>query len=78
MGETAALYVTMGSTTAMPTSLLSSGRTLAVHLYYLATVTNNLGGAFAVGVILIITIVVTNSITNWLSQRFRARMTGGA
>jgi phosphate transport system permease protein len=78
IGETAALYVTMGGTTALPTSLLSSGRTLAVHLYYLATVTNNLDGAFAVGVILIIVIVVTNSITNWLSQRFRGRMVGGA
>jgi phosphate transport system permease protein len=78
MGETAALYVTMGGTTALPTSLLSSGRTLAVHLYYLATVTNNLDGAFAVGVILITVIVVANSITTWLSQRFRGRMAGGA
>jgi len=77
VGETAALYVTMGGTTALPTSLLSSGRTLALHLYYLATVTNNLDGAFATGVILIIVIVVTNSITNWLSQRFRARTAGG-
>ena len=78
MGETAALYVTLGGTTALPTSLLSSGRTLAVHLYYLATVTNNLDGAFAVGVILITAIVVANSITTWLSQRFRGRMAGGA
>ena len=77
VGETAALYVTMGGTTALPTSLLSSGRTLALHVFYLATVTNNLDGAFATGVILIIVIVVTNSITNWLSQRFRARMAGG-
>jgi phosphate transport system permease protein len=74
VGETAALYVTMGGTTALPTSLLSSGRTLALHVFYLATVTNNLDGAFATGVILIIVIVVANSITNWLSQRFRARM----
>ena len=77
VGETAALYVTMGGTTALPTSLLSSGRTLALHVFYLATVTNNLDGAFATGVILIIVIVVANSITNWLSQRFRARMAGG-
>ena len=77
VGETAALYVTMGGTTALPTSLLSSGRTLALHVFYLATVTNNLDGAFATGVILIIVIVVANSITNWLSQRFRTRMAGG-
>jgi phosphate transport system permease protein len=78
VGETAALYVTMGGTTAMPTSLLSSGRSLSLHLFYLATVTNNLDGAFATGVILIMAIVIINSITTWLSQRFRARMTGGA
>ena len=78
MGETAALYVTVGGSTGMPTSIFSPGRTLSLHLFYLATVTNNLPGAFAVGVILIIAIVVTNSITNWLSQRFRGRMAGGA
>lgn len=78
VGETAAIYVTMGGTTAMPTSVFSPGRSLSLHLYYLATVTNNLDGAFATGVILILVIVATNSATNWLSQRFRARMTGGA
>lgn len=77
VGETAALYVTMGGSTALPTSLFSPGRTLALHVFYLATVTNNLDGAFATGVILIIVIVVANAITNWLSQRFRARMAGG-
>jgi phosphate transport system permease protein len=78
LGETAALYVTMGGTTAMPTSLFSPGRSLSLHVYYLATVTNNLGGAFATGVILILVIVVTNAATNWLSHGFRARMSGGA
>jgi hypothetical protein len=31
----------------------------------------------AVGVVLVITIIVINAITNWFSQRFRARMAGG-
>jgi phosphate transport system permease protein len=77
IGETACLYVTLGSSAALPTSLLSGGRTLSLDLFYRATATNNLEGAFAIGVILIIVIVVANSITNWLSQRFRARMAGG-
>jgi len=77
VGETASLYVTLGGSTAMPTSLFSGGRTLSLHLFYLATVTNNIEGAFATGVILILVIIVTNAITNWLSQRFRARMAGG-
>jgi phosphate transport system permease protein len=78
MGETACLFVTMGGSAALPTSLLSSGRTLSLDLFYRATATNNITGAFAIGVILIALIVVTNAITNWISQRFRARMTGGA
>jgi phosphate transport system permease protein len=78
MGETAALYVTLGGTTGMPTSIFSPGSTLSLRLFTLATVTNNLDGAFAAGVILITVIVVINSVTTWLSQRFRARMTGGA
>jgi phosphate transport system permease protein len=78
VGETACLYVTMGGSPAMPTSLFSGGRTLSLHLFYLATVTNNIEGAFATGVVLIMVIVGTNAITNWLSQRFRARMMVGA
>ena len=78
IGETACLYVTMGGTTAMPTSLFSGGRTLSMHLLSLVMDTNAFSKALATGVVLIITIIVINAITNWLSQRFRARMTGGA
>jgi phosphate transport system permease protein len=78
IGETACLYVTMGGTAAMPTSLFSGGRTLSMHLLALVMDTNAFGKALATGVVLIVTIMVINAITNWLSQRFRARMTGGA
>lgn len=76
IGETACLYVTMGSSAAMPTSFLSGGRTLALHLYYLAMETRALDKAMATGVVLIIIILLINWLTNWLSQRFRARMMG--
>lgn len=76
VGETACLYVTMGGSAAMPTSFLSSGRTLALHLYYLAMETRALNKAMATGVILIIIILVINLLTNWLAQSFRARMLG--
>lgn len=76
VGETACLYVTMGGSAAMPTSFLSSGRTLALHLYYLAMETRALNKAMATGVILIITILVINLLTNWLAESFRARMLG--
>jgi phosphate transport system permease protein len=76
--ETACLYVTMGSSAAMPTSLLSSGRSLSLHVYYLATDTNNIQGAMATAAVLIITIVVINGITNWLSHRYRQKLAGAS
>jgi phosphate transport system permease protein len=76
IGETACLYVTMGGSAAMPTTLLSGGRTLALHVYYLATDTNAFDKAMATAAILIILIVIINTVTNWLSQRFHSRLVG--
>ncbi len=76
IGETACLYVTMGGSAAMPNTLLSGGRTLALHVYYLATDTNAFDKAMATAAILIILIIIINTFTNWLSQRFHARLVG--
>jgi phosphate transport system permease protein len=76
IGETACLYVTMGGSSAMPDSLLSGGRTLALHVFYLATDTNAFDKAMATAAILIILIIVINTLTNWLSQRFHSRLVG--
>jgi phosphate transport system permease protein len=78
VGETACLFVTMGGSSAMPTSLLSGGRTLSLHLFYLATDTNAMSKAMATATVLIIVILVINTIINWLSHRFQRRMHGGA
>ncbi len=78
VGETAALYVTMGGSSALPTSLLAPGRTLSMHLFYLSMETRAIEKAMATGVVLIVLIVLINALANWLSQRFRARMTGRA
>jgi phosphate transport system permease protein len=76
--ETACLYVTLGGSAAMPGSLLSGGRTLSLHVFYLAMETRAFGKAMATGAVLIITIIIINSITNWLSYRFQKRMRGAA
>ncbi|MBN1863047.1 MAG: phosphate ABC transporter permease PstA [Dehalococcoidales bacterium] len=75
--ETACLYVTMGGSAAMPTSLLKGGRTLSLHLYYLAMDTNAFDKAMGTGAVLIIIIIIINAVTNLLSQRFQAKMRGG-
>jgi phosphate transport system permease protein len=77
VAESACLYVTMGGSAGMPTSFLSGGRTMAVHVFYLAMETNALDKALATGAVLISIILVINLVTKWLSQRIQARMKGG-
>ena len=77
VGETACLYVTLGGSAAMPTSLLSGGRTLSLHLFYLAMETNAFEKAMATGAVLIIIILIINTLTNWISHRFQTRMLRG-
>ncbi|MBN1367957.1 MAG: phosphate ABC transporter permease PstA [Dehalococcoidales bacterium] len=74
--ETACLYVTLGGSAAMPTSLLSGGRTLSLHVFYLAMETRAFDKAMATGAVLIILIIVINSITNYLSSRLQRRLKG--
>ncbi len=76
VAESACLYVTMGGSAGMPTSLLSGGRTLAVHVFYLAMETNALDKAMATGAVLIVIIVIINLITRWFSHYLQARMKG--
>jgi phosphate transport system permease protein len=75
--ETACLYVTLGGSSAMPTSLLSGGRTLSLHVFYLAMETRAFDKAMATGAVLIIIIILINFITNWISGRFQKKMQGG-
>jgi phosphate transport system permease protein len=76
IGETACLYVTMGGSAAMPSSLLEGGRTLSLHVYYLAMETNAMDKALATAAVLIIIIILINALTNWLAVRFQKRMKG--
>jgi phosphate transport system permease protein len=74
--ETACLYVTIGNYTGMPTSIMDPGRTLSLHIYYLVMDTNAFEKAMATGAVLIVTIIIINAITNWLSYRFQVKMRG--
>jgi len=78
VSESAPLFVTMGGSSQMPDGLMSPGRTLAVHVFYLAMETNALEKALATGAVLVVLILVTNLLTNWISTRLQARMMGAA
>ncbi|MGO3169645.1 MAG: phosphate ABC transporter permease PstA [Bavariicoccus seileri] len=69
VGETAALMYTLGTSTNMPKSLFSSGRTLALHMYVLSSEGLHVNESFATGVILIVTVLVINGISTVLSNK---------
>jgi phosphate transport system permease protein len=76
ISETAVFYVTLGGSLRAPRSLLSGGRTMALHVYYLAMETRAFDKAMATGTILIVTIILINLIINFFSRRLSAGMRG--
>ena len=61
VGETAALIYTAGSVAKIPSSVFSSGRTLAVHMYLLANEGLHVNQAYATAVILLILVIAINA-----------------
>ncbi len=59
-GETAALIYTAGTMATLPKNLLSSGRTLAVHMYVLSQEGLHTDQAFATAVILLVMVLLIN------------------
>lgn len=60
VGETAALIFTAGSVAKIPNSIMSSGKTLSVHLYLLAKEAISFEKSYATATVLIIVIAVLN------------------
>lgn len=69
VGETAALIFTAGTVAEVPTSLFSSARTLAVHMYCLLSEGLYTDQAYATAVILLITVVGINAISGAVAKR---------
>lgn len=71
VSETAIFYVTLGGSYRTPTSLMSSGRTMALHVYYLAMETRAFDKALATAAVLVVLIVLLNlfinTVSRWLS-----------
>lgn len=69
VGETAALIYTLGTATAIPASLNSSGRTLALHMYVLSTEGLHVNESFATGLILLLLTLAINTLSTFLGNR---------
>ena len=69
VGETAALIYTAGSVAQVPSSVLGSGRTLAVHMYLLASEGLYMDQAYATAVILLVLVVVINTLPGIVAKR---------
>ncbi|MBD3369093.1 phosphate ABC transporter permease PstA [Candidatus Fermentibacteria bacterium] len=74
VSETAIFYVTLGGSYRTPNSLLSSGRTMALHVFYLAMETRAFDKAMATGAVLVALIVILNLIVNTISGRLSSEM----
>lgn len=73
VGETAALVYTMGSSVQMPTKgLLSSGRSLSVHLFFLAKEGTSAEQSFAVAAVLMVVVAAINMLASWVARWMRA------
>lgn len=69
VGETAALIYTAGTVAQIPDSLLSSGRTLSVHMYSLSSEGLYINQAYATAVVLIVVVVAINSFSAFIARK---------
>lgn len=69
VGETAALMYTAGTVAKVPSSIMGSGRTLAVHMYNLSSEGLYMDQAYATAVILLVLVVAINSISSVIARK---------
>ena len=69
VGETAALIYTAGTVAQVPSSVLGSGRTLAVHMYNLSSEGLYMDQAYATAVILLILVVGINTLSSVIARK---------
>ncbi len=69
VGETAALMYTAGTSTEMASSLMTSGRTLAVHMYCLSSEGLHTNQAYATAVVLLIIVLVMNTLSALIARK---------
>lgn len=76
VGETAALLYTAGSVAKVPSNLMGSGRSLAVHMYVLSTEGLYMDQAYATAVVLLVFVLVLNSLSTLMARGLSGASTG--
>lgn len=76
IAETAVFWVTLGGSYRLPKNLLSSGRSMALHVYMLASETRAFDKALGTSAILIIIIIGLNLAINITSRQFSKKFSG--
>jgi phosphate transport system permease protein len=76
IAETAIFWVTLGGSYRLPQNLLSSGRTMALHVYMLASETTAFDKALGTSAILIVVIIALNLAINITSKQFSKKFSG--
>ncbi len=69
VGETAALIFTSGTMPVVPHDLMSSGRTLSVHMYVLASEGLHVDKSYATAVVLLVIVVGINALSNVIAKK---------
>ena len=71
--ETAALIYTAGTVAEVSKGLLSSGRTLAIHMYVLSSEGLYTNQAYATAVVLLIFVLIINFMSSLVAKKFAAK-----
>ena len=76
VGETAALIFTAGTVAKLPTSLLSSTRTLSVHMYNLSSEGLYVDQTYATAVVLLLLVVCINTLSGFMAKKIAGGYNG--
>lgn len=77
VGEAAPVLLTVGISKNIPTGILSSGRALTIHLYYLtkeAAHPDDWSQAFATAAVLVLFVIITNSVARLIARQLKKKM----
>ncbi|MDD6256106.1 phosphate ABC transporter permease PstA [Methanobrevibacter boviskoreani] len=76
ISEAAAVMFCVGSAVTTPISIMDPGRPLPLHLYVLATEGVSLQNAYGTAAVLVFIILIITLLTNYLVNRYQAKMRG--